>query len=34
LPIGMQIIGDQFNEQLLFNIAFQFEQNTNNKHAV
>jgi aspartyl-tRNA(Asn)/glutamyl-tRNA(Gln) amidotransferase subunit A len=34
LPIGMQIIGDQFNEQLLFNIAFQFEQNTKNKHAV
>jgi len=34
LPIGMQIIGDQFNEQLLFNIAFQFEQSTNNKHSV
>ena len=34
LPIGMQIIGDQFNEQLLFNIAFQFEQSTNNRHAV
>ena len=34
LPIGMQIIGDQFNEQLLFNIAFQFEQNTNNTCAL
>jgi aspartyl-tRNA(Asn)/glutamyl-tRNA(Gln) amidotransferase subunit A len=34
LPIGMQIIGDQFNEQLLFNIAFQYEQNTNNARAV
>ncbi len=34
LPIGMQIIGDMFDESTLFNIAYQFEQNTNfNKFA-
>jgi aspartyl-tRNA(Asn)/glutamyl-tRNA(Gln) amidotransferase subunit A len=33
LPIGMQIIGDQFSEQLLFNIAYQFEQNAKKNHA-
>ncbi len=34
LPIGMQIIGDQLNEALLFNVAWQFEHNTNfNKYA-
>jgi aspartyl-tRNA(Asn)/glutamyl-tRNA(Gln) amidotransferase subunit A len=34
LPIGMQIIGDMFDESTLFNIAYQFEQSTNfNKFA-
>ena len=33
LPIGMQIIGDQFNEPLLFIIAFQFERHTGHEHA-
>jgi len=34
LPIGMQIIGDRLKEALLFNIAWQFERNTEfNKHA-
>jgi aspartyl-tRNA(Asn)/glutamyl-tRNA(Gln) amidotransferase subunit A len=28
LPIGMQIIGDRLKEELLFNIAWQFERNT------
>ena len=28
LPIGMQIIGDRLKEALLFNIAWQFERNT------
>jgi len=28
LPIGMQIIGPQFNEQLILNIAYQYEQET------
>lgn len=34
LPIGMQIIGDMFDESTLFNIAYQFEQSTKfNKFA-
>jgi aspartyl-tRNA(Asn)/glutamyl-tRNA(Gln) amidotransferase subunit A len=34
LPIGMQIIGDKLNEALLFNIAWQFERNTEfNRYA-
>jgi aspartyl-tRNA(Asn)/glutamyl-tRNA(Gln) amidotransferase subunit A len=34
LPIGMQIIGDKLKEALLFNIAWQFERNTEfNKYA-
>ena len=34
LPIGMQIIGDQLKETLLFNVAWQFEHNTKfNKYA-
>jgi len=34
LPIGMQIIGDRLKEALLFNIAWQFERNTEfNKNA-
>jgi aspartyl-tRNA(Asn)/glutamyl-tRNA(Gln) amidotransferase subunit A len=34
LPVGMQIIGDQLKETLLFNVAWQFEHNTKfNKYA-
>ncbi|MGA7074955.1 MAG: Asp-tRNA(Asn)/Glu-tRNA(Gln) amidotransferase subunit GatA [Halobacteriota archaeon] len=34
LPIGMQIIGDRLKEALLFNIAWQFERNTEfNRYA-
>src|SRR4030095_5405823 len=29
LPIGLQIVANDFHEQLLFNIAFAFEQATN-----
>lgn len=28
LPIGLQIIGDMFNEETIFNLAYQFEQAT------
>ncbi len=28
LPIGMQIIGSQFSESLLFNVGYQYEQMT------
>ena len=34
LPVGMQIIGDMFDESMLFNIAYQFERCTNfNKYS-
>ena len=29
LPVGMQILGKPFSEELLFNVAHSFEQNTN-----
>lgn len=33
LPIGMQIIGPQFSEEILLNVGYQYEQATNwNKH--
>jgi len=28
LPVGMQLIGSQFDEEILFNLAYQFEKET------
>lgn len=28
LPVGMQLIGRQFDEEILFNLAYQFEKET------
>jgi aspartyl-tRNA(Asn)/glutamyl-tRNA(Gln) amidotransferase subunit A len=28
LPIGLQLMGNHFNEEMLFRVAYNFEQNT------